>query len=83
MRNALVTISVNTLASILAGLMLHWITPPPTAEAIRSGIATPVSPSKSVTEPLHLHLRIMWPAYPVDASKKQNLGTSSRPARSA
>lgn len=34
MRNALVAISVNTIASLLAGLVLHWITLPSLDDAI-------------------------------------------------
>lgn len=35
MRNALVSISVNTIASLLTALVLHWITPPLTDLSIR------------------------------------------------
>jgi len=34
MRNALVAISVNTIASLLSALVLHWLTPPPPDAAI-------------------------------------------------
>lgn len=42
MRNALVAISVNTIASILAALVLQWITPPASNVAERS-IASSIS----------------------------------------
>lgn len=45
MRNAIVVISVNTIASILAGLALHWITLPPLDEPMRpvTAVVVPVA----------------------------------------
>lgn len=43
MRNALIAISVNTIASLLTALVLHWLTPPPPDATIQ-----PIAASSAV-----------------------------------